>query len=122
MPKFRIKTVNLGIQQNIQIETDEFLTKNIKSAYYSPDDFLLAKLPHNQLSVFHVNISSQSHMDELKLLLNVLYFHFDIVAISESRLHSVNPIRNVDIEGCSLEHVPTSEQYMVVLVCILKNH
>ena len=92
MPKFKIKTVDIGPHRDINIETDEFLTNNIKSGYYSPDEFLLSKFSTEQLSVFHINISSlQAHIDELKLLLNVLNFHFDIIAISETRLHSNIP-------------------------------
>ena len=75
MPKFKIKTVDIGPLKDIDIETDEFLTKNIKSSYYTPDEFLLSKFSSQQLSVFHINISSlQAHIDELKLLLNVLSF------------------------------------------------
>ena len=111
MPKFKIKTVDIGPHRDINIETDEFLTNNIKSGYYSPDEFLLSKFSTEQLSVFHINISSlQAHIDELKLLLNVLNFHFDIIAISETRLHSTIPERNIDIEGYTFEHTPTSEQ------------
>ena len=111
MPKFKIKTVDVGLHRNINIETDEFLTKNIKSSYYTPDEFLLSKFPSEQLSVFHMNISSlQAHIDELKLLLNVLNHHFDIIAISETRLHSTVTERNIDIEGYTFEHTPTSEQ------------
>ena len=48
--------------------------------YYETDDFLKAKFDNlSNLSVFHLNIASlQYHFEELKILLNMLDFVFDL--------------------------------------------
>ena len=51
------------------------------------------------LSIFHLSIHSiQLHIDELRILLEILEFKFDIIAISESKLNC-QPIVDINLKG-----------------------
>ena len=50
------------------------------------------------------------HIDELRSFLSNLKHRFKVICISETRLHDVKPLVNVDIDGYSFEHTPTSSQ------------
>ena len=81
-------------------ETDEFMGKTITSKYFTPAEFLQAKLPQRKFPMLHINIASLSaHIEELRNLLNALDHSFDIIGISETRLHDEEPLVNINIEG-----------------------
>ena len=50
------------------------------------------------------------HIDELRSFLSNLKHCFKVICISETRLHDVKPLVNVDIDGYTFEHTPTSSQ------------
>ena len=84
---------------------DEFLSSSISSKYYTPSQFQSNKFSKNHFSMTHINIASlPKHVDELRCLLSLLDHAWDIVAISETRLHSVDPITNLDIDGYDFIH------------------
>ena len=58
----------------------------------------------------HINIASLGkHIDELRSFLNALEHKFDIISVTETKLHNIKPIANIDIDGYSFEHTPTTE-------------
>ena len=62
------------------------------------------------LSIFHRNIASLTkHVDELQPF-KCLDHPFDIIGISETRLHYVNPLTNVEIDGYKFCHTPSKSQ------------
>ena len=72
--------------------------KNSICKYYSIEDFGAKKYqPSKYCSIFHLNIESlQFHKNNLDILLDNLYFEFDIVAISETRLKKdIKPVKDI---------------------------
>ena len=70
--------------------------------YYDIDDFSRAKFKsQSSFSILHLNIHSvQKHIDELRILLKLLNFEFDVIALSESKLFSNNePSVDITIDG-----------------------
>ena len=56
-PYFSIKSL-LDQMPGQKIDTDQFMTNNIHSRYYTTSDFLSAKFSNKTFSIFHLNISS----------------------------------------------------------------
>ena len=69
--------------------------------YYSIDEFTESKFQKKAFSVLHLNIHSiERHIDELRTVLLLLNYQFDIIAISESKLKKgVAPTVNIEIDG-----------------------
>ena len=61
------------------------------------------------LGILHLNISSiSSHIDDLKLLLNLCKKKFHIICLSESRIRKGElPTTNIHIPGYTYEEIPT---------------
>ena len=58
--------------------------------------------------MIHINIASlRKHIDELRGLLTVLNYPFDIIGITETRLRDDNPLVNIEIDGYIFKHTPT---------------
>ena len=56
--------------------------------YYDTEEFTKAKFKSSTSSIFHLNIHLfQLRIDELRILLEILEFKFDIIALSESKLN-----------------------------------
>jgi len=107
LPSFTIKSL-LDKMPAQKFTTDEFLTNSISSKYYSPTEFIDAKFSKKAFSMIHLNIASlQLHIDELRNLLVLLQHPFDVICITETRLHDDKPLANVDIEGYDFRHTPT---------------
>ena len=67
--------------------------------YYDVKEFTDCKFDKNSFSIMHLNIHSiQLHIDDLRTLLNLLDYSFDIIAISESKLKS-DPVVNISLAG-----------------------
>ena len=91
-----------------KFSTDEFLSSSINSKYYSPSDFIDAKLSKKSFTMIHLNIASlQCHIDELRTLLSLIDHPFDVICITETRLHDDQPLSNIQIEGYDFIHTPT---------------
>ena len=113
LPSFSIKSLLEKLPGDISIQTGEFIYEKISSKYYTPIEFLEAKLPKNFFSVFHVNIVSlQKHIDDLKELLRLLNHPFDIIGISETKLkNGLEPIIDLELEGYKLEETSTESHF-----------
>ena len=106
-PSFTIQSL-LDDMPRQNFDTDEFMSESISSKYLKPSE---CKLPSNKFSLLHINIASLSkHIDELRNLLHVLSHPFDVIGITETRLHEEDPLVNIDIEGYEFRHTPTTTQ------------
>ena len=93
------------------------MSNSILFRYYSTSDILSAKFSNKRFSIFHLNISSlQKHIDELRTMLMGTNENFDVICISETRLHNEVPLSNIAIDGYDFIHSPTPKQcYRMVL-------
>ena len=87
IPSFNLKTL-IDSLPGENFSKDDFIFNTITSKYYSPIEFKQEKFRKRQLSMAHLNIASlQLHIEELRHLLLLLDHPFDIIAITETRLH-----------------------------------
>ena len=108
IPSFTIQSL-LDELPGQNFTTDDFLSNSIESKYYTPATFLNQKFSKKSFSLIHLNISSlQRHFDELITLLSLLDHSFDIICITETRLHDGDPLTNINMEGYEFVHSPTS--------------
>ena len=109
-PSFSIQSL-LDKMPGQKIDTDQFMSNSILSRYYTTSEFLSAKFSNKTFSIFHLNISSlQKHIDELRTLLICTNANFDVICISETRLHNEVPLSNIAIDGYDFIHTPTPTQ------------
>ena len=79
----------------------------ISCNYYDTDDLNRIVINESDLTVIHLNISSQAlHIDKLKLFFSLIKTKFDIICISESRITKNNSLTTnltslVITHGCS---------------------
>ena len=86
-----------------------------------PGEFLSANFSKKSFSLIHLNISSlQRHIDELVTLLSILDHPFNVICVTETRLHD-DPLTNIQIEGYNFVHTPTSSQCGGVGIFIKEN-
>ena len=98
-PSFSTQTLLDTIPGQCYFETDEFLSDSISSKYYTPTEFLKAKISKNSFSVFHMNIASlQLHINELRSLISLLDHPFSVIGISETKIRN-EPLKNIQIPG-----------------------
>ena len=109
-PSFTIQSL-LDQLPGQNFNSDDFLSDSIESKYYTPGELMAANLPKKALTMAHLNIASlQRHIDELRNFLSILDNPFDILCISETRLHDDKALSNVEITGFDFFHTPTSTQ------------
>ena len=108
IPSFNIKTL-LDSLPGENFGKDDFVSNTITSKYYSPIEFKQTRFNKKHLSMAHLNIASlQTHIEELKSLLVILDKPFDIIAISETRLHDQEiPKIDITIPGYDFYHTET---------------
>ena len=85
---------------NEENNKDEIATINCK--YYSNNEFISAKFKQDKtFSILHLNIhSAELHIDELRITLEMLNFKFDIICLSESKIHKdIEPKIDINIPG-----------------------
>ena len=59
--------------------------------------------------MLHINIASPSkHIGELRNLLKLLDYPFDVIGITETRLYDDDPLVNIDIDRYGFKHTPTT--------------
>ena len=81
-------------------ELDEESISNC--SYFSSDEFKTAKFSTSEtFSIFHLNIHSiERHIEEMRLLLQVLEFNFDILCFSETKIiDGIGPKVDINIPG-----------------------
>ena len=110
IPTFSIKTL-LDQLPGEKFSKDEFVSNTVDSKYYTPAEFINGKLSKKKFTMIHLNIASlQRHIDELRTLLTLISHPFDIIAITETRLHDQTPLVDVNIEGYDFHHKETLSQ------------
>ena len=107
LPSFSMQSL-LDQMPGQNFSTDEFLSNSIESKYYTPAEFMSDKLSKKSFTMIHLNIASlQCHIDELRDLLHLLNHPFEIICITETRLHDDKPLSNINIEGYEFVHTAT---------------
>ena len=74
----------------------------IDCKYYSIPEFDSQKFhPDKTFSILHLNIASvELHIDDLRIILDMLNFKFDFICLSESKiLKDINPKIPIEIDG-----------------------
>ena len=107
--KCTVKRITQLLNENAL--NDQSLTNKCK--YYDVQQFRDMKFKKDKyLSVFHLNIASLSfHFEELKVLLQILNYEFDIIAISESKvIKNRAPIIDLSIENYQMEVTETESE------------
>ena len=83
-------------------DNDDFISSQVNSKYYDIKELnsLKIDLP-SSFGLFHVNIASlNKHIADLKLILSLMKYKFDIIGISEHKiLIDTLPSNNTDIPG-----------------------
>lgn len=90
------------VSRQLKGKNNDDLSTNINCSYYSTDEFANLKLnPIKNFSIIHLNIHSiELHIEELRLTLELLNFHFDIICISESKIQKdIEPKVDINIDG-----------------------
>ena len=87
-------------------ETDDYENEDIIPAlncnYYTLDEFLATKFNSSKnFSILHYNIHSvERHIDEFRVVLDMINFKFDVICISESKIiKDIEPKIDINIEG-----------------------
>ena len=110
LPSFSMQSL-LDQMPGQNFSTDDFLSESIESKYYTPAEFISDKFSKKYFTMIHLNIASlQCHINELRDLLSLLNHPFEVVCITETRLHDTKPLSNIDIEGCAFVHTHTTTQ------------
>ena len=80
---------------------DENCPPAMECKYYSPEEFTTAKfISFKTFSILHYNIHSvQRHIDEFRVVLDMLNFKFDVICLSESLIKTPQTPININIEG-----------------------
>ena len=91
------------ITSNINNDEDCNLPQMIDSNYCNINEFNSNKIDKpSSFGLLHINIASlNKHIDDLKLILSLLTHDFDVIGISEHKIHksSVKPTANLKIPG-----------------------
>ena len=104
----------MNFEENKTDELDSIF-EDINSKYYGIQEFNKIKIDLNStLSVCHTNIASlASHFEELHFVLSSLGIKFDIIGITEHKIHRDSiPINKLDIEGYRPFHMTLLKQVM----------
>ena len=120
MDKKLFEKINHAVSQKNNMSDDDDLDTYIDCKYYGVDDFQKQKLKDDKsFSVFHLNIHSvQAHIEELRILLEMLNFQFDFICLSESKIKKgSDPQIDISIQGYQYpEGTPTEGEKGGVLI------
>ena len=97
-----IKNINDLLKRTTCDSVDDDNTTTINCNYFDVSEFAESKFNSNKsFSVFHINIHSiQLHFEELKLMLQLLNFKFDVLAITETKIEKgIDPIIDICLDG-----------------------
>ena len=100
-PSFTIQSLLDKIPGSINGSNEDFLSDTISSKYYTPSDFLTSKFNKSTFGMIHINIASLSlHIDDLKMLLDLLDHPWNVIGVSETKLREEHdPLINIKIDG-----------------------
>ena len=99
------KLNNIINQNNFDLNENDDSAENqpsIDCNYYNINDFCNAKFnAARSFSILHLNIHSiQFHIEDLRIVLKMINFNFDVIAISESKLQvGIDPKVNINLAG-----------------------
>lgn len=96
------KLNNLIYQNNNEQSDEDDDNPGIQCNYYSTHEFCQSKFNSSKsFSILHLNIHSiQLHIEDLRIMLQLLNFKFDIIAISESKLQeNIEPQIDISLSG-----------------------
>ena len=122
LTKNEIKSINL--LSKLILENNDSNNSNFCN-YYTIDDFVTKKFNNtNYFSIFHLNTHSlQFHKQDLDILLDSLKCQFDIITISETKLHKgIAPTHDINISNYNIEHTPTEANKGGTLIYISDRH
>ena len=100
----RFATLCGHVQNVVNLESDDndMLLNHVNSKYYDVDQFNSAKIDlPSSFGLFHANVASlNKHIDDLRHILSVLSYKFDIIGISEHKIRKdTTPSNNISIPG-----------------------
>ena len=84
------------------LDNDDNVNSIINCKYYSIDEFTSAKFKQDKsFSILHLNIHSvELHIDELRITLELLNHKFDLICLSETKIHKdIEPKIDINITG-----------------------
>ena len=105
--------------------TDPDNTNNNFCKYYDINKFTNSNfISDSSFSVLHLNIASLTcHLEELKILLQLTHYSFDIIAISETKIQrNQEVISDISIPNYQLIHSPTDTTKGGTLLYITNKH
>ena len=105
-------------------DTDNVLS-TVNSKYYDLKQLnsLEIDLP-SSFGALHVNIASlDNHIDDLRLILSLLNYNFDVIGISEHKImKDTFPANNIDIPGYKeFKFEPTGTTTNLVVGCVYRH-
>ena len=110
---------------NLIIEnTDPSNTDTNFCKYYETDNFAKSKFnSQSNLSILHLNIASlQFHFESLLILLDILEFPFDSIAITETKIKSnVHPTKDINIPNYHYYSTPSEASKGGTLIYVSDN-
>ena len=115
-----INNISHDISENVN-ENDSPLDCN----YYNLEEFTKAKFDSSKsFSILHLNIHLiQLHIEDLRILLSLLEYNFDIIAITESKLQrGILPTVDISIEGYKTLQSTATEAMKGGVLIYVANH
>ena len=98
----RIEIAVQDQEDNDDSDNDDMDINPVTCKYYSINEFIKLKPQSKKyFSIFHLNIHSiQRHIEELRILLQLINFNFDFLCISESKLEKGSEAKvDISIDG-----------------------
>ena len=93
---------DLNVNDDEDNDNDNEIETTLNCKYYTIEDFENAKFNSEKtFSIFHLNIHSvERHISELRIILQMLNFHFDFICLTESKIQKdAEPKVDINING-----------------------
>ena len=116
--------INHMFHDNSDNSDDDDMNDNINCKYYNIDDFTNLKLDSNRnFSILHLNIHSiELHIEEFRIMLELLEFQFDLICISESKIQKdIAPKTDIGLPGFQTPLSTPSEAKKGGVLIYIKN-
>ena len=124
LPSYSVQTLLDKITNSAYVESGEINSETVNSKYYTPNEFIVKRFAKSKFSILHLNIVSlQAHINELRELIALVNYPFDLIAISETKLKkNCDILVNIDIDGSNFEKTETETFFGGVALYIKKSH
>ena len=96
------KVINNGFDCHNDITENESEVPSIDCKYYTTNEFIAQKFdPIKNVSILHLNIHSvEFHIEEFRIVLQLLQFKFDFICLTESKVRKGHePKTDISIDG-----------------------